>query len=505
MRYFVFVLVCFFPVVAVGDLRWMPFQTGPATDNVSSFQLAANTKNQVLLAWFQPDDQTIYASSYHFLEKNWNSNTLATLDHDSITLLSLYFNDQGEASLLWLDGIENTLSLAHLTAESVWSSPTHLSLTSPIKSIQTLFDDKGNLSVVWSAWNGLENMIQGAFFSKVAMNWTPISDLSPIGFTCCCPKMAMNAQGEGVVAWQTSSVHAKGSLQSFIQAVTFNQHTTRWSKPVYFGYDWANTQLANPAVSIDANNDIALFWDKVGPNKHEVRLQYARFLASKQQWTHISELELGTMYPQFGEKGRLIWTVKEGDPKGLYTAEFDITDGLFLNTYHLANLDQKISNIRMSHDPLGKWNLFWINGGSLQVTHHDKQWKAPITIDKKLKCEVYDFARDPFGNVLLAIVHKGKILYSIGDYLLPPEIFYGKRVEVRYPTRKGYYAYLNWNHTYSPNVIGYILRRNGKILAKLPPQTLQYADYHCPISGVQYTLTVMNVDNIESLPVQQNL
>jgi hypothetical protein len=490
--------------VVQAELRWMPFQEGPATGTVSSMQLAINKNNRMLLTWFQPNDQTLHAAQYHFIENNWISSPPLTIDNTSTTLLALHFNDANQACLLWWDEVENTLSLSHFMQEARWSPPSTLFLPGPIKDVQSCFDAQGNLSVIWTTWNGLENIIQGVFYSQTMKCWTHISDLSPISCNCCSPTTAINAKGEGIAAWQASLTRAT-TQQSFIQAVTFNTRTRLWSKPFNFGYDWINTSLSHPAVAIDTASNLVIFWDKLRPNVQETCLQYIRFLASNQNWSYISELESGSMHPQCGKNGEIFWTTCTGPSQGLNIAKFDISNNLWLDKHHLANLDQKIAAIRIGEDPLGKRNLFWLNASSLQVTHYDKQWHPSVYMDKNLKCDLYDFVNDKLGNVVLTILHKGQLLYCVGNYLLPPEDFYGKRTEVRYPTRKAYQAHLYWSHTYSPNIMRYILRRNGIVIGMLPVHSLQYTDFPCPINEVQYELTAVNVDNIESLPIKLNL
>lgn len=505
-----FILFCtVLPFMTQAALHWTPFQAAPAEGVATSMRLAVNKNSKALLAWYQPNDQTIRSSFYNFVEKQWTPSQILSAQTHSITLLAMYFTEDEKAALLWLDSQENSLHLSRLTPEGEWTSSLTLPLSLPIDDVQSLFDAEGNLSMVWSAWNGIEHNIQGVFYSEELLTWSPILDLSPIGFNCRSPKIAMNTKGQGVVAWQAIITKGNGSAtQSFVQAVTFNQRQFHWSKPLYFGYDWIDTCLSNPDVAIDSANNIAIIWEKMRPDKRETRLQYVRFLAKKNQWSYVSEMEAGTLHPQFGKNSQnlqIFWTATEGSNKGLNIAKFDIENNLWISVHNLAKSEKGISDIKVSGDSLGKLNLMWLNAHSLQMVHYDKGWMPPVHLDKNMMCETFDFANDGIGNVMLTIINEGRLLYCTGNYLLPPDFFDGRKVEVRYPSRKVTHGHLTWCHAESPNVMGYIVRRNGVVLAILPVHALQYTDYRCPNTAVCYELTIVNVDNIESLPVKRDL
>ena len=504
-----FILSCIvFPAIMQATLHWAPFQAIPAS-TASSFQLAVNQNSKALLAWYEPGDQTIKTSFYDFIEKVWTSPLVFTTEGGTVSLLALNFTEAEAATLLWLDSQNNSLYLAKLEPGTGWSSPFILSLPFPVTDVHSLFDFQGNMSLVWSAWNGLQHMIQGVFYSETLQIWSTIEDLSSIGFNCHSPRIAMNSTGQGAAVWQ--AVISKGSdepTQSFVQAVMFNRPQFQWSSPLYFGYDWIGTYLSNPDVAIDKANNVAIIWENKRPENHETRVQYVRFLAKKNQWSYVSEMEPGTLNPQFGNNSQNIqvhWTTCLGSNRGLNIAQFDIENNIWLKMHNLTKSEKGISNLKIKIDPLEKLNLMWLNHSSLQVVHYDKGWTPPIHLDKNMTCDVFDFESDAIGNVMLTILHDGQLLYSTGNYLLPPDYFDGRKIEVRYPARKMTHGHLTWSHAESPNVMAYVLRKNSEILAILPVHVQQFTDYRCPNSAVRYELTIVNVDNIESLPVKRIL
>ena len=490
-----------------GALRWTPFQAVPST--ASSFQLAVNKNSKALLAWYDPSDQTIKTSFYDFVEKNWGEPETLTTQSENVSLLAMQFTERETADLLWFDSQSNNLYISRLEPGAEWTSPLILSLPFPATDIHSLFDFDGNMSLVWSAWNGLQHIIQGAFYSETSQTWSNISDLSPIGFTCHSPKLAMNSSGQGAAVWQAIlSTGSDTSSQSFVQAALFNRPQFQWFSPLYFGYDWIGTSLSKPDVAIDKANNIAILWENKRPENLDTRIQYIRFLAKKNQWSYISEMEAGTLNPHFGNHSQNIqvhWTTCAGTNQSLNIAQLDIENNLWFAVHNLAKSEKGISNLKIKMDPLEKINLMWLNQASLQVAHYDKGWSPPIHLDKNMSCTAFDFDSDAIGNVMLTILHEGQLLYSTGNYLLPPDYFEGRKIEVRYPSRKMIHGHLTWSHAESPNVMAYVLRRNSEILAILPVQVQQFTDYRCPNSTVRYELTIVNVDNIESLPVKRTL
>ncbi len=504
-----FILLCVVcPAITQAALHWTPFQAVPSSAT-SSFQLAVNKNSKALLAWHEPSDQTIKTSFYDFLEKDWTPPQVLAIQGSAISILAIHFTEAEIGALLWFDPQNNSLCLSKLEPGDGWTSPFILPLPFPVTDVHSLFDLQGNMSLVWSAWNGLQHIIQGVFFSETLQMWSTISDLSPIGFNCLSPRIAMNANGQGAVVWQ--AVISKGSDkpdQSFVQAVMFNRQQFQWSNPLYFGYDWIGTYLSNPDVAIDKANNIAILWENKRPENRETRIQYVRFLAKKSQWSYVNEMEAGTLNPQFGNNSQNIqvhWTACVGSNQGLNIAQFDIENNLWFSMHNLVKSEKGISNLKVKMDPLEKLNLMWLNHSSLQVVHYDKDWTPPIHLDKNMSCDAFDFANDAIGNVMLTILHDGHLLYCTGNYLLPPDYFEGRKIEVRYPSRKMIHGHLTWSHAESLNVMGYVLRRNSEILAILPVQIQHFTDYRCPNSEVEYELTIVNVDNIESLPVKRIL
>ena len=495
------------PMALQAALHWTPFQAVPSSA-VSSFQLAVNKKSKALLAWYESSDQTIKTSFYDFLEKDWTQPDILTTQGGTISLLAMRFTEAETAALLWFDSQTNSLNLSKHEPGLGWASPFILSLPFPAVDVRSLFDFQGNMSLVWSAWNGLQHIIQGVFYSEDLQTWSTISDLSPVGFNCYSPRIAMNSNGQGAVVWQAVISTGSETNQSFVQAVMFNRSHFQWSSPLYFGYDWIGTYLSNPDVAIDKANNVAILWENKRPENRDTRVQYVRYVVKKNQWSYVSEMEAGTLNPQFGnhfQNIQVYWTTCAGTNQGLNIAQLDIENNIWFGLHNFAKAEKDISNLKIKMDPLEKLNLMWLNQSSLQVAHYDKGWTPSIHLDKNMRCDAFDFASDAIGNVMLTILHEGQLLYCTGNYLLPPDYFEGRKIEVRYPSRKMTHGHLIWSHAESPNVMAYVLRRNSEILAILPVQVRQFIDYRCPNTTVRYELTIVNVDNIESLPVKRVL
>ncbi len=508
MARFFLVFFCLFSTVAHSALQWSPIMQVPSSSETSSMKVSVNRTSRGLLVWHQKQENRILSSIYHFVEKQWTPPIGIGTQTGAITILASYFNDQSKGGVLWYDAESNSLGLSRYLA-GVWSSPFFLNLPFAVENIESIFDAEGNLAIVWVAWNGLEKLIQGIFYSEMVQTWSPISDISTVGFTCSRPKISMNAQGIGLVAWEAHLTKEKESpSQTFIQAVSFHRLHYLWGTPINFGYDWTETLLTHPDVAVDPANNMVLIWEKKSSKQSVHYLQYVRYLAQKNQWSYVSEREEGGSKPQFGKnpnKIQLFWNRNQGPQHGLYLAEVDIENNQWFSIQQLTQSEKHVEHIKSISDPLGKLNFGWLNNRMLQLVHYDKGWIPPISLDKYMQLHSYDFSSDAFGNVLLALLYQGRLMYAIGNYLLPPDYFKGEKVEVRYPSRKINHGYLIWSHAESPNVMGYIIRRNGVIQTILPAHTLQYTDYRCPFDPVNYELSIVNVDNIESHTVKRIL
>lgn|GEM_PF-6147858 len=500
---FFFFFCLLMPFRAHAELNWTSFQKTPAESPVSSMQLAVNQNSKALLAWFQPLDQQICTAYYDCVMKKWDATLKIPATTSSITLLAVSYMENQKGGLLWLDVQNNRLYVSHLN-QNTWSKPLPLQIPFPVGNVQSIFDSEGNLTVVWTSWNGLEQVIQGVFYSETSHNWTSITDLSPIGFKCETPKITLNSKGKGAIVWQAIITSGLGSAtQSFVQMATFDLHAFQWFEPIPFGYDWVNTVLTCPDIVMDDSENIAVAWEAIPPNQEEKRIQYVLFSAKQNEWSYIYEMELGTSRPQWDRNAQnieLLWVNRDG----LNMAQCDAENHLMGQVHNLAPSCHKVSHLKIAYDTLGKCNLLWLCEGTLHAIHYNHEWIAPLYFNQK-PLQAFDFSQDALGNVVLAVLQEGQMLYAVGDYLLPPTVFEGEKIEVRYPSRKATYANLSWNFANSPNSVAYILRRDGALLTILPAHACQYTDYRCPNGHTKYELSVLNVDKIESFSIKRSL
>src|SRR5262249_43237011 len=88
----------------------------------------------------------------------------------------------------------------------------------------------------------------------------------------------------------------------------------------------------------------------------------------------------------------------------------------------------------------------------------------------------------------------------------PPSHFRGKVFKNECCKPIEYIHRLSWRPSQDPNVIEYMLRRNGQVIAKLPAGTSFFTDHHRKKNKKDhYSLVAVNGSGLESKPVSLTL
>ena len=179
--------------------------SGPDTSGSIEPQLALEGTNDVLAVWSRTitDGPVIQASTLNAVRDAWSPEVQPfVVPHDALAP-SLAVDKRGDGVVLWTSSDQSGLSVmaSYRRAGRPWGAATAVSGTaSGALSPQVALDARGNAVAVWTqSVNGFSR-VQAASYT-VASGWSASRVLSKVGGDALTPDVALDADGDGAVAW----------------------------------------------------------------------------------------------------------------------------------------------------------------------------------------------------------------------------------------------------------------------------------------------------------------
>ncbi|NGX60616.1 MAG: hypothetical protein K940chlam9_00082 [Chlamydiae bacterium] len=511
MKPWIFLLLLFSPLF--GETNWTAAEILlQGREMRERPEVAVNQAGTVLLAWCEPDKNCITSATYHFIQDKWSDPAPITFNTGTPSALSLIIQDSGEGFAAWVEGEKNHLHVAKFDSKlASWTEVYTIT-----QDVDTHFpmvlsgDQKGNAMILWKRWNGFESTIQASYFSGAEEAWSQPVDLSKIGFDCEHPQFAFDEQGNGLAVWSATLSQDKGKEKAHqtIEGAYFRKNENAWNPTASLSELWKNFAFQDPSIAFDEENNALVVWKRQNLSSSESTVQAMRYLSKENKWTNAKDLsrEHAAYHVRLSKGGRycfVVWcqTDDERQCKSLVGRIYDSQEKVWEEITPLVADVEEVSFLHLTTDGKGNATLAYNRRGVLEICQFEKEeWLPPTPIMEIKHEEGVAMGGDSLGNTLLAWGSEGTLFYSVGDFLLPPKKLMGQKIYNSFPAKTIIQGKLHWEKTTSPGAVGYIIRRDGKIIAQLPTSYTEFMDYKCPKGRAVYSVTTLNENNLESYP-----
>lgn len=513
----VFLLIMLFYFSAVVDaavpasVAWtLPTTISSPNQDASSPQVGIDSSGNVVAVWIE---NGFVLSSTMPVKGNWSSPT--TISGSGASVPQLTVDSNGNATAVWVqNGIINAASQPFGKS---WGASTALSL-SGASSPQMAEDAAGNVVAVW-VFNGVIQSATHLFGGS----WPGTPDtISATGADS--PQVAIGANGNVVAVWH-------GVVASINAVFAANKSISQtWNAPQVISSPTLNSVY--PKVAVDANGNAVAIWFRfqfVNTVYSNVVLQGATGPFNG-NWTTPVDISLAGMY----NPALLVSNVDydgNGNAAACWNTSFDGStfyyeaavlpagggwsmsiDMLGQNLYAYAielavDAFGHASTFYMFYDPIQSSSI--INYRKMDIFAYKPSWSLSSS---SLSQGAYN------GYPQGAVASNGNQIYIASVWLsynganTTLQAVQGTDVIFSPPSNLSvvqnsrnnfifteYYNTLSWQPSTSPNVTGYYVFRNGKLINSVTPDVLQIIDENrSPSESVTYGVAAFSNDLSQS-------
>ncbi len=505
-------LVCFLTLLFMpflhGAVDWTPplplFSTH---EESSTYSVSVRPDGNTLIGYYQPQLRQIGFTGYSFLENKSHSARVRAIPCDGeVSFLEIARDSKDHLFALWVDEGASTLKAARfrVPANSVqlgrWMDSFVIPHSATVRNPALRCDGNGNAVVVWEQFNGYEFQVKMAYFSHRNLEWSSIYTLSSLGYDCHSTCVAIDQEGELIVAWCACS-HVGENPAAGIRAIRMGLDPFEPSEII--SHSETRFVIKNPSIGLGPNNTIYLVWERKDRLSDSTIIQsFSASYPSLQKGNirdisgeHASSPSLVTIQ----DRVYAIWIEREGSHEQLKRRGMEPGAEVHGIAFPLA----KIKGYTLSNDELGKTKILYFNNAQVVVSLFDERWIDTRLYSQKTphnEVKNVQVGSDAFGNTLVTWAYNDRIFYSQGDYLLPPRNFLARRVTKRFPAKTIVRAHLTWSPATNSSIVGYRIRRNNIVLDET--LTTEFIDRCCPRGGLIYSISAINDKGIESQPSQ---
>lgn len=499
-----------------GNVNW----TSPPTIlsgnlvNASDPHIAIDANGDAIAVWVEGN---LVKSSFKPISGSWTpSVTISATGASSPCLVS---DSNGNATAVWVEN--GVVKAASKPINGNWSSSTSLS-TSGASSPTICVDAAGDVVAAWVRSGNLETSTKLS-----GMNWQNRVTIS--SSSSATPTIAIGGIGSNrraVLVWQGVS----------------NGTNVVFTSTKLIAGSWSTAQVisetdhnaAQPYVAVDANANATAIWyayDNVGVSSTNVVVKSASRPSSTGNWSQVaslsqpgirnpSTLTARVAYDSIGNAIAL-WNISFDDQTFNIESAVKPVNGLWTAPVDLLNSNLYACMADLSATSFGDvLSIFmFYNGTSLLIQEVESDangflnnfWSVPITISTGSENAYPKIAASLSGNVVHAAaiwMHNNGtnniIVASIGSktLLLPPTNLSVTQSAQNFGVFNEYYNTLTWNASTDPNVVGYLIFRNGEFIQKVDASVLQYIDHNRTLNGsVTYSLTAIDNQQMQSTTV----
>ncbi len=188
----------------------------PDGENAQRPQVAMNDQGEAIIVWKQSDGESLQTFKSEYRDGTWthptNLSDNISPDDNDVYLPQVAMNNNGETVIAWFQYRGDYLRIymseyrggvwTHPSGSSDYIDPGSLNATHP----QVAIDNDGATIIVWSQLAEGKSRIFKSEYREGA--WTHPSDssdyISPEGLSANNPAVAMNENGDAIIAWHQS-------------------------------------------------------------------------------------------------------------------------------------------------------------------------------------------------------------------------------------------------------------------------------------------------------------
>ncbi len=478
--------------------------------NASDPRIAMDGSGNVVAVWVE---NNLVKSNSKLLSGSWGA--VATLSNTGGSSPRVVIDANGNATAVWLEN--GVVKAASKTLIGSWGLTTSLSNTNAA-SPTIAVDAAGDVIAAWTRSGNVETATK--LFGAAWLNHVTIT-----AGGAALPSLAIGGTGSGstaAVVW-----HEPLSGINVVKAST-KLLSGSWSTPTAISP--ANVNAGYARVAVDTNGNATAIWfqyNVVGSSYTDVMVQTADRISgsiwtapltlSKPGIRNPANLSSGISYD--GNSNALaVWTTSFDD-EHIYiqsasrsqndtwsSKPVNILNGnlyAFSQKTHVSNFGNAVS-------------IFMFNNGVdviIQASESDISgyiddvWSVPINISQGKNASPW-MATSAVGNTLCSAaiwVHSNGTYNSINattgvkNLVSPPSSLSVTQNVNNFGAFSEYYNTLSWSAPMDPNVVGYVIYRNGQFLQQVGASTLQITDHNRVQNGsVKYGVASINDDDIHS-------
>ncbi len=502
-------------ILTCADVQWVFPPTTLSNTNLNSSdpQIGIDTSGDVVAAWLE--NGLVKARSKP-ASMSWG--TAVTLSNANASAPRLVSDLSGNATAIWLEA--GVVKAATKTLSGNWSSVTSLS-NSGASSPALGINPDGDVVAVWARSGSVQARIKLS-----GASWQATQTISATA--AASPSVGLGGTGankRAVIVWHNplGSINAVYSSTRLVASGTWSSglvisdqsHNAAYATvaldvnanatAVWYSYDVNNSIYSSVVVQSSERSALLGTWDLPAslsapgirnPATLVSKVAYDAFGNAVALWnTSYDDMNYSLESSVKPLGGNWIASTKLFDPN-LYAYSADIAVSAFGDALTLYMLDNGISLLIQSSEAT-------VSGFTNNV------WHAPLNLSQNALNGYPKVAATSTGNAIHAAAIwisnsnsiNNIIQASTGtkNLLLPPSNLMVAENFNNFSLFNEYFNTLTWSASTDPSVVGYLVYRNGTLLAQVDANTLQFVDDNrVHNASVTYGVAAFNKQNEQS-------
>jgi hypothetical protein len=413
---------------------------------------------------------------------------------------------QGRATSIWSQLLRRDLAITGASPSA--SGGTSWCPTDPVFFVpgsdgdeyRLAVDPAGTAFTIFSVDDCVSRTVVASSLTPTGVHWTEPTLLSRPENRAGCPQIAVDDNGYAVALWEEGGQ---------IQSSTYNPQSATWSSPI---------QLApgrQPQVAVDLEGNAVALWLQ-NQTLRSARLPFGAscWIAAKEPLT-VDGADHRVAIDGAGN-AVAVWTQLLPSGWTIQAASLPFEVDTWTPSQELIGSGVDSFDPSLAVAPNGNAIVAWsrtdpvsshlqVRAATLPTGH--TVWSPAFTLSPATGdgvTPITNFLTDQTPIVLWTqISDEGySIQYAIGtDVFLPiaPTRFSGRRIKNRFLTHTDVIHRLTWTPSPDPEVVGYLIRRNGTLIATLSASDpCVFEDHNRHDHCDTYTLVALSRQGIES-------
>lgn len=471
---------------------WAPSNQFSFLNGGTNPAVATDSNGNAMAIWSQYDGTNNFINTSYFTAGAWNPTvTISSPLYSTATEAypNIAMDATGTALAVW-SAPDNFQVEAAVFNGSTWSSPTVLDTVFSGQNVVAM-DGTGKGIAGWAA-----GAVSVALYDGTS--WGTFTELYPANGIA--PSVAISANGTALAVWEdvvTTSIHS-----SFYNGTTWGPDTIISVGTGNIVPSVGMTAAGTGIAVWDAGNDIvAAFFDGT-------------------TWSAPAVISTGT-----GNDSAQLAVQPNGQAVAVWldsgsNVEAALFNGLTWGVPTTISTGGTASDPQVSMDGNGDAMAVWIDTvfpnsieSSLLNSAAGNVWSPPTLVVAYINFIANTdvaFSRDGIAFDVWQGVTGEVESNTFGTFtealVLPPSNFTGSRCKDRFAWQTDCVNFLSWTPSTSNVVVGYILRRNGTVIAEIPANgPFEFVDHNrCKKTDV-YQLTSVDALGVESVPLYVTL